>query len=114
MADADDTFFREMVEHHISGQLKVAPEHIADPVLEKWASRNEVYERFIEKYWKINKQKGKNQFVVPYLMSSHPGSTLKEAVKLAEIAGTLGIILSRYRIFILHRRQCQRLCITPE
>lgn len=91
MADADDTFFREMVEHHISGQLKVAPEHIADPVLEKMGKpRNEVYERFIEKYWKINRQKGKNQFVVPYLMSSHPGSTLKEAVKLAEYCRDIG------------------------
>lgn len=91
MEDADDTFFREMVEHHISGQLKVAPEHIADPVLEKMGKpRNEVYEKFIDKYWKLNKQKGKNQFVVPYLMSSHPGSTLKEAVKLAEYCRDIG------------------------
>lgn len=91
MEDKDDTFFREMVEHHISGQLKVAPEHIADPVLEKMGKpRNAVYEKFIEKYWKINKQKGKNQFVVPYLMSSHPGSTLKEAVKLAEYCRDIG------------------------
>lgn len=91
MADTDDTFFREMVEHHISGQLKVAPEHIADTVLEKMGKpRNEVYESFIAKYWKINKQKGKNQFVVPYLMSSHPGSTLKEAVKLAEYCRDIG------------------------
>lgn len=91
MADADDTFFKEMVEHHISGQLKVAPEHIADPVLEKMGKpRNAVYEKFIEKYWKINKQKGKNQFVVPYLMSSHPGSTLREAVKLAEYCRDIG------------------------
>ena len=85
MEDKDDTFFREMVEHHISGQLKVAPEHISDVVLEKMGKpKNAVYEKFIEKYWRINKQKGKNQFVVPYLMSSHPGSTLKEAIKLAE------------------------------
>lgn len=91
MEDADDTFFREMVEHHISGQLKVAPEHISDVVLEKMGKpRNEVYEKFIAKYWKINKQKGKNQFVVPYLMSSHPGSTLKEAVKLAEYCRDIG------------------------
>lgn len=91
MADADDTFFREMVEHHISGQLKVAPEHISDVVLEKMGKpKNAVYEKFIDKYWKINRQKGKNQFVVPYLMSSHPGSTLKEAVKLAEYCRDIG------------------------
>ncbi|MBE5958877.1 MAG: YgiQ family radical SAM protein [Lachnospiraceae bacterium] len=91
MEDKDDTFFREMVEHHISGQLKVAPEHISDAVLEKMGKpRNEVYEKFIEKYWKINKQKGKNQFVVPYLMSSHPGSTLKEAIELAEYCRDIG------------------------
>lgn len=91
LEDKNDTFFKEMVEHHISGQLKVAPEHIADPVLEKMGKpRNAVYEKFIDKYWKLNKEKGKNQFVVPYLMSSHPGSTLKEAVKLAEYCRDIG------------------------
>lgn len=91
LEDKDDTFFREMVEHHISGQLKVAPEHVSDPVLEKMGKpRNEVYERFIEKYKRLNIQKGKNQFVVPYLMSSHPGSTMKEAVILAEYCRNIG------------------------
>ena len=75
--DRDDTFFREMVEHHISGQLKVAPEHIADPVLKMMGKpSNDVYKKFIEKYKRLNQKMGKNQFVVPYLMSSHPGSTL--------------------------------------
>ena len=85
LADCDDTFFRELVAHHISGQLKVAPEHIADPVLKLMGKpRNTVYEKFTEKYAQLNRALGKNQFVVPYLMSSHPGSTMKEAVELAE------------------------------
>ena len=85
LCDKDDTFFREMVEHHVSGQLKVAPEHIADPVLEMMGKpRNAVFERFVRKYDRINEQLGKKQFLVPYLMSSHPGSTLKEAIALAE------------------------------
>jgi uncharacterized radical SAM protein YgiQ len=85
LADPDDSFFRELVEHHISGQLKVAPEHIADPVLKLMGKpKNAVYERFTEKYEALNRQLGKKQYVVPYLMSSHPGSTLKEAVALAE------------------------------
>lgn len=85
LADADDTFFRELVEHHISGQLKVAPEHISDTVLSKMGKPSRaVYDRFVEKYKRINKQLGKEQYLVPYLMSSHPGSTLKEAVELAE------------------------------
>ena len=85
LADKDDTFFRELVEHHVSGQLKVAPEHISDKVLAKMGKpgRN-VYERFVKKYEKINQSLGMKQFLVPYLMSSHPGSTLKEAVELAE------------------------------
>ena len=85
MADPDDTFFREMCEHHISGQLKVAPEHICDTVLQTLGKpRNQVYEAFCRKYAAINKKLGKPQYLVPYLMSSHPGSTLKEAIALAE------------------------------
>ena len=85
LADKDDSFFRELVKHHVSGQLKVAPEHISDPVLKLMGKpKNAVYEKFLEKYYALNKQLGKKQFVVPYLMSSHPGSTLKEAVELAE------------------------------
>ncbi|MDE5933930.1 MAG: DUF3362 domain-containing protein, partial [Lachnospiraceae bacterium] len=85
LEDKDDTFFRELVEHHVSGQLKVAPEHISDTVLSKMGKPGRtVYEQFVQKYDKINKRLGKKQFLVPYLMSSHPGSTLKEAVELAE------------------------------
>jgi uncharacterized radical SAM protein YgiQ len=85
LADKDDRFFRDLVEYHVSGQLKVAPEHIADPVLKLMGKpKNAVYERFLEKYEKLNRELGKKQYVVPYLMSSHPGSTLKEAVALAE------------------------------
>lgn len=85
MYDKDDTFMREMIKHHISGQLKVAPEHISDNVLEKMGKpKRAVYESFIEKYNKLNKSLGMKQYVVPYLMSSHPGSTLENAVELAE------------------------------
>ncbi len=85
LADRDDSFFRELVKHHVSGQLKVAPEHIADPVLRRMGKpQNAVYERFLEKYFKLCRQENKEQYVVPYLMSSHPGSTMKEAVALAE------------------------------
>ncbi len=100
MADKDDTFFKELVEHHISGQLKVAPEHICDAVLSKMGKpENAVYEAFLEKYRRLNKQMGKNQFVVPYLMSSHPGSTLKEAVALAEYLRDLGYMPEQVQDF---------------
>ena len=85
LCDKDETFFRELVKHHISGQLKVAPEHIADPVLRRMGKpKNAVYERFLRRYYELCRQEGKDQYVVPYLMSSHPGSTLKEAIALAE------------------------------
>lgn len=91
MEDKNDTFFKELVEHHISGQLKVAPEHISDKVLSYMGKpENCVYEKFIEKYYKFNEKAGKKQFVVPYLMSSHPGSDMKEAVKLAEYLRDIG------------------------
>ena len=100
LADKDDTFFRELVQYHISGQLKVAPEHIADPVLDKMGKpRNAVYEKFLDKYHKLNKRYGMNQFVVPYLMSSHPGSTLKEAVALAEYLRDLGYMPEQVQDF---------------
>ncbi len=100
MADPDDTFFRELVEHHVSGQLKVAPEHISDAVLCRLGKpENAVYERFVAKYKKLNTQLGKNQFLVPYLMSSHPGSTLKEAVELAEYLRDLGYMPEQVQDF---------------
>lgn len=83
--DKDQTFLRELCEHHVSGQLKVAPEHISDAVLEKLGKPCvDVYNRFVDAYKKMNARLGKEQYLVPYLMSSHPGSTLKEAVELAE------------------------------
>ncbi|MBR1852235.1 MAG: YgiQ family radical SAM protein [Lachnospiraceae bacterium] len=100
MADPDDTFFRELVEHHVSGQLKVAPEHISDAVLCRLGKpENAVDERFVAKYKKLNTQLGKNQFLVPYLMSSHPGSTLKEAVELAEYLRDLGYMPEQVQDF---------------
>ncbi len=85
LCDEDRTFFRELCEYHVSGQLKVAPEHISDAVLEKMGKPPaSVYHRFCEIYGQINKKLGKKQYLVPYLMSSHPGSSLKEAVELAE------------------------------
>ena len=100
MADLDDTFFKELVEHHISGQLKVAPEHISDTVLSKMGKpENAVYERFTKKYKRLNEKLGKNQFLVPYLMSSHPGSTLKEAIELAEYLRDLGYMPEQVQDF---------------
>ncbi len=100
LADKNDAFFKEMVKHHISGQLKVAPEHIADPVLDLMGKpRNAVYERFLAKYKRLNEQLGLKQFVVPYLMSSHPGSTLKEAVALAEYLRDLGYMPEQVQDF---------------
>jgi len=91
LADKKDTFFRELVQYHISGQLKVAPEHVSDAVLSRMGKpRNAVYNRFVEKYFALNRQYGKEQYLVPYLMSSHPGSTLKEAVELAEYIREMG------------------------
>lgn len=82
--DTDDTFFYELCKHHVSGQLKVAPEHISDNVLKYMGKpENSVYNRFSEKFYKINEKIGKKQYLVPYLMSSHPGSTLKDAINLA-------------------------------
>ena len=91
LADSKDTFFRELVQYHISGQLKVAPEHVSDAVLCRMGKpRNAVYNRFVDKYFALNKQYNMNQFLVTYLMSSHPGSTMKEAVELAEYIRDMG------------------------
>lgn len=100
LADKDDTFFKELCKYHVSGQLKVAPEHVSDAVLTCMGKpRNEVYQRFTEKYKKINEQLGMKQYLVPYLMSSHPGSTLKEAVELAEYLRDLGYMPEQVQDF---------------
>ncbi len=84
IADKDDTFFRELCEHHVSGQLKVAPEHVSDNVLRYMGKPGvKQYEKFCKKFYNINKEIGKEQYLVPYLMSSHPGSTLRDAIDLA-------------------------------
>lgn len=84
ISDKNDEFFYELCKHHISGQLKVAPEHISPKVLSCMGKPGlDVYQKFCDKYHKINKELGKEQYLVPYLMSSHPGSTLKEAIELA-------------------------------
>ena len=84
MYDEDDTFFNELIQHHISGQLKVAPEHISAKVLDKMGKpRKELYLKFVQRYEEKNRQFQKNQFLVPYLMSSHPGSDLEAAIELA-------------------------------
>ncbi len=100
MADKEDTFLKELCEYHVSGQLKVAPEHVADPVLKRMGKpENSVYQKFEQKYKKINEQLGKKQYLVPYLMSSHPGSTLKEAVILAEYLRDLGYMPEQVQDF---------------
>ena len=98
--DNDRTFLRELCEHHVSGQLKVAPEHISDAVLEKMGKPSvDVYNRFVKAYKDMNEKIGKKQYLVPYLMSSHPGSTLKEAVELAEFLRDLGYMPEQVQDF---------------
>ena len=91
LCDKSGDFFAELVRYHISGQLKVAPEHCIDYVLDYMGKPHiDVYERFMERYKKLNQRYDKEQYVVPYLMSSHPGSTLKSAVALAEFLHRTG------------------------
>lgn len=98
--EKDKTFLRELCEHHVSGQLKVAPEHVCDEVLKRMGKPSRaVYDEFIREYKKMNERLGKEQYVVPYLMSSHPGSTLKEAVELAEYLRDLGYMPEQVQDF---------------
>lgn len=91
MSDKDDEFLRELCEHHISGQLKVAPEHVSDKVLRYMGKPSKkVYDRFVKKYFHMNKRLRKEQYLVPYLMSGHPGSDLSAAVELAEYVRDMG------------------------
>ncbi len=100
LADQSREFLRELCEHHVSGQLKVAPEHVADPVLKRMGKPgNHVYRRFVNEYCEMNKKLGKEQYLVPYLMSSHPGSTMKEAVELAEYLRDLGYMPEQVQDF---------------
>jgi len=100
LAENDDTFFKEICEHHISGQLKIAPEHVSSKVLNLMGKPDhKVFERFISKYKKINGELGKDQFFVPYFISSHPGSGLKEAIELAEYLKELRFIPDQVQDF---------------
>ncbi|MEI3266556.1 MAG: YgiQ family radical SAM protein [Frisingicoccus sp.] len=99
-ADPDPTFLRELCEYHVSGQLKVAPEHVADPVLKRMGKPgNRVYKKFVQDYKAMNEKLGKKQYLVPYLMSSHPGSTMKEAIALAEYLRDLGYMPEQVQDF---------------
>ena len=100
MADRNDAFFRELVEHHISGQLKVAPEHMSDNALYYMGKPSfSVYEQFRERYARINQKLGRKQYLVPYLMSSHPGATLDDAILLAEYLNRVGYMPEQVQDF---------------
>lgn len=100
LADKSRAFLKELCEYHVSGQLKVAPEHVSDAVLTRMGKPgNRVYRQFVTEYQEMNKKLGKDQYLVPYLMSSHPGSTLKEAVELAEYLRDLGYMPEQVQDF---------------
>lgn len=92
-ADKDNTFLHELVEHHISGQLRVAPEHVSDKVLGRMGKPDHAsYQKFIQNFNNCNKKTGKKQYALPYFMSSHPGCELSDAVMLAEYIRDMGFI----------------------
>lgn len=100
LADKSRQFLKELCQYHVSGQLKVAPEHVADAVLSKMGKpENKVYRQFVDEYNKMNQRLGLKQYLVPYLMSSHPGSSLKEAVELAEYLRDLGYMPEQVQDF---------------
>lgn len=100
MADSSDEFLRELCKYHISGQLRVAPEHVSDEVLALMGKpKNSLYKAFLERYKRVNSLTGKEQYAVPYLMSSHPGSTLKSAIELAEHIRDLGYMPEQVQDF---------------
>ncbi len=100
LADPDPAFLRELCSHHVSGQLKVAPEHVSDGVLELMGKpKNQVYQQFADRFVKMNRSLKKEQYLVPYLMSSHPGSSWKEAVELAEFCRDMGYMPEQVQDF---------------
>ena len=100
IADKDHTFIRELCKYHVSGQLRVAPEHVSDNVLKLMGKPgNDVYEKFVKECEYINEELGLKQYLVPYLMSSHPGSTLKDAIKLAEYVRDIGYMPEQVQDF---------------
>ncbi|HWJ03758.1 MAG TPA: YgiQ family radical SAM protein, partial [Verrucomicrobiae bacterium] len=101
LADASPQFLKELCEHHVSGQLKVAPEHISPKVLEKMGKPGrKVYDEFVRRYFKTSKEIGREQYLVPYFMSSHPGAGLKEAIELAEYIRDMGYNPEQVQDFI--------------
>ena len=100
LEEKKDTFLKELCQYHVSGQLKVAPEHVSNSVLQMMGKpQNSVYLKFVNKFNMINKNLGKKQYLVPYLMSSHPGSSMKEAVELAEYCRDLGYMPEQVQDF---------------
>lgn len=100
MADASDKFLVELLQHHVSGQLRLAPEHVSDAVLSVMGKpRREVYDAFVERFERLSAEYGLKQYVVPYLISSHPGSTMKEAVQLAEAVRDMGYMPEQVQDF---------------
>ncbi len=101
LADKKSPFLRELCEHHVSGQLKVAPEHVSEAVLKRMGKPGkQIYERFVSAFKDMNREVGKEQYLVPYLMSSHPGSGLKEAIELAEYVRDMGVNPEQVQDFI--------------
>ena len=100
LADKDRTFLKELCQYHVSGQLRVAPEHISDSVLSQMGKPSvETYNAFCREFEKMNEKLGKDQYIVPYLMSSHPGSTMKDAIALAEYIRDLGYMPEQVQDF---------------
>ncbi len=100
MADQNKTFFKELVKHHVSGQLKVAPEHVSSRVLNKMGKpTKKIYDGFAKEYFRYNKAYDKNQFLVPYFISSHPGSELRDAIELAEYIRDMGYMPEQVQDF---------------
>ena len=100
LADSNSSFLKELCEYHVSGQLKVAPEHVSDKVLSMMGKpANHVFQTFTRKFYEMNRKIKKEQYLVPYLMSSHPGSSLKEAVELAEYCRDLGYMPEQVQDF---------------
>lgn len=100
MMDEDKSFFKELVEHHISGQLKVAPEHVSDKVLRLMRKSNhELYEKFAAEYAEWNKKMGKKQYLVPYYICSHPGAGLAEAIEVALYLKKTGFVPDQVQDF---------------
>ena len=100
MLDKDDAFFRELVEHHVSGQLKVAPEHVSDKVLKLMGKPpHRVFDAFAAKYARLNAELGLKQYLVPYFISAHPGATLEDAIELAEYLRDAGSVPDQVQDF---------------